>query len=77
MDKQEFKRKLRALNINQVKLAQDLGITNQQVTNWNRKESYPSYLSIYFENICNKKELEDLRSKINNLFNKQEYEKSR
>lgn len=68
MNKQEFKEKLKTLDVTQIELAQSLGISNQQVTNWNRKGNYPAYLSIYFENIDNKKELEDLRSKINVLF---------
>ena len=67
MNLQQFKQKLRDLGINQIKLANDLGISSQQVTNWNKKGEYPNYLSLYFENIGNKEELRSLKEKIKNL----------
>ena len=67
MNSQQFKQKLRDLGINQIKLANDLGISSQQVTNWNKKGKYPTYLSLYFENIDNKEELKALKDKIKNL----------
>jgi predicted transcriptional regulator len=67
MNLQQFKQKLRDLKINQIRLANDLGISNQQVSNWNKKEEYPKYLEIYFENFDNKEELKILKEKIKNL----------
>lgn len=67
MNLQQFKQKLRDLKINQRILARDLGISSQQVTNWNKKGIYPYYVSIYFENIDNKEELVALKAKISNL----------
>lgn len=69
MNLQQFKQKLRDLKINQIELANDLGISSQQVTNWNKSGKYPSYLNIYFENIDNKEELKSLKFKINSLLN--------
>jgi hypothetical protein len=67
MNLQQFKQKLRDLKINQTMLADDLDISNQQVSNWNKKEEYPKYLEIYFENYDNKEELKILKEKIKNL----------
>jgi len=67
MNLQQFKQKLRDLKINQTRLADDLDISNQQVSNWNKKEKYPKYLEIYFENYDNKEELKILKEKIKNL----------
>jgi len=69
MNLQQFKQKLKDLKINQIRLANDLGISSQQVTNWNKANKYPAYLSIYFENIDNKEELKNLKLKINSLLN--------
>ena len=67
MNLQQFKQKLRDLKINQRILARDLGISFQQVTNWNKNGVYPYYVTIYFENINNKDELEALKAKVKNL----------
>lgn len=67
MNLQQFKQKLRDLGINQLRIARDLGITSQQVTNWNKKGIYPPYVSIYFENFENKEELKVLKAKVKDL----------
>ena len=69
MNVQQFKQKLRDLKINQLTLAKDLGISDQQVTNWNKKGEYPKYVEFYFENFDNKEELKALKEKIKNLMN--------
>ena len=67
MNLEQFKQKLQNLKINQKQLATDLEISSQQVSNWNKKEEYPKYLEIYFENFDNKEELKILKEKIKNL----------
>ena len=67
MNLEQFKQKLKYLKINQKQLATDLEISAQQVSNWNKKEEYPKYLEIYFENFDNKEELKILKEKIKNL----------
>lgn len=67
MNLEQFKQKLKYLNINQKQLATDLDISSQQVSNWNKKGEYPKYLEIYFENFDNKEELKILKEKIKNL----------
>ena len=67
MNLEQFKQKLKHLKINQKQLAADLDISSQQVSNWNKKEEYPKYLEIYFENFDNKEELKILKEKIKNL----------
>ena len=67
MNLEQFKQKLKYLKINQKQLATDLEISSQQVSNWNKKEEYPKYLEIYFENFDNKEKLKILKEKIKNL----------
>ena len=67
MNKQQFKQKLRDVGKNQILLAKDLGLSERQITNWNRNGNYPKYLTFYFENIDNKAELRILKEKIKNL----------
>ena len=67
MNLEQFKQKLKYLKINQKQLATDLEISSQQVSNLNKKEEYPKYLEIYFENFDNKEKLKILKEKIKNL----------
>jgi len=67
MDKQQFRQKLKELGLTQRQLAKDLDLTKQQVTNWNKKNSYPMYVVLYFENIRNREKLKDIRSKTKSL----------
>ena len=67
MNSEQFKQKLKYLKINQKQLETDLEISSQKVSNWNKKEEYPKYLEIYFENFDNKEELKILKEKIKNL----------
>ena len=69
MNKQQFKQKLRDLGINQRILAKELGISGQQITNWNKKGVYPNYVDGYFDSLKDKEEIKKLRQRINNFIN--------
>lgn len=69
MDKEELKKKLKELGINQTLLAIELGVSRQQITNWNKKGVYPNYVDGYFDSLKDKEEIKKLRQRINNFIN--------
>ena len=67
MNKEQFKQKLKAFNINQRILAGKLGVSKQIITYWNSKNHYPNYVTLYFESLRKDEELEKLYKRINNF----------
>lgn len=70
MDLQQFKQSLKDLGIDQRTLANDLGISFQQVTNWNKKGKYPRYVISYLELSLFRKKIRDLNDSITSTINK-------
>ena len=65
MNKEAFKIKLQNLGINQREFGDILGITAQQVTNWNKAGKYPQYVHLYLESASPRSVQIDL-FKVNN-----------
>ena len=57
MTRIEFKTKLIQLNITQKEFAFIVGVTDQTVTNWNAKETYPKWVSDFIAHQFTKKGL--------------------
>lgn len=68
-NKKEFKEKLKLSGKSQIEMAQDLGVSRQTITFWNKSGTYPKYLDCYFENTKLKGKIITLKDKITNAIN--------
>ena len=69
MNKNTLKDYLKELNLNQVELAAEMGVTAHAISKWNRENKYPTYLNKYLEGLLAIKKLKEFNYLFKQIVN--------